>query len=68
MVGLSFWNRPAEELYGWREEEAIGQDRAAYCRDQSPKPLEEIESDLVQNWTMGRPDSCTPRETAIRLS
>ncbi len=43
------WNRSAAELYGWRKEEAIGRISHDLLQTRFPKPLEEIESELVRN-------------------
>ena len=46
---INFWNHSAEKLYGWRKEEAIGRVSHDLLQTQFPKPLEEIESELVRN-------------------
>ena len=46
---INFWNHSAEKLYGWRKEEAMGRVSHGLLQTQFPKPLEEIESELVRN-------------------
>src|SRR5215510_1548506 len=46
---INFWNRSAEKLYGWRGEEAVGKVSHDLLKTQFPKPLVEIESELVRN-------------------
>ena len=39
---ITFWNRAAEDLYGWKEEEAIGKISHELMRTSFPAPLEKI--------------------------
>jgi colanic acid/amylovoran biosynthesis glycosyltransferase len=48
---IDVWNRRAEELYGWKKDEAVGRVSHNLLRTQFPKPLEEIDRELAQNGT-----------------
>jgi PAS domain S-box-containing protein len=50
---IRFWNRGAEELYGWTGGEAIGQVSHVLLRTQHPMPLVDFEALLQreQQWT-----------------
>ncbi|HLZ28581.1 MAG TPA: EAL domain-containing protein [Chloroflexota bacterium] len=49
---ISFWNRGSEELYGWPKGDVLGRTPQAILQTQFPRPLAEINAELVrtQRW------------------
>lgn len=45
---IRYWNRGAEQLYGWLREEAVGQAAQHLLQTQFPRPIEEIEAELAR--------------------
>ena len=45
---ITYWNRGAQELYGWRAEEAIGKRSHVLLRTVFPAPLDDIAADLLR--------------------
>ncbi|MDQ3707390.1 MAG: ATP-binding protein [Chloroflexota bacterium] len=46
---IIFWNRGAEELYGWSQTEALGRVSFALLQTQFPQPLADITAELLNN-------------------
>lgn len=50
---VSYWNKGAERLYGWKSDEVLGKFTHDILRTEFPKPLEKIKHDVLHegSWT-----------------
>jgi PAS domain-containing protein len=55
---ITYWNRGAQELYGWTAKEAIGKRAHEFLQAVLPAPVEEIRAELLHS---GRWDGETSR-------
>ncbi|MHB8896796.1 MAG: PAS domain-containing protein, partial [Candidatus Geothermincolia bacterium] len=46
---ILFWNAGAEEMLGWKREEAIGKEQSSLLETEFPLPLDEVEEILLQD-------------------
>ncbi|MBR0908118.1 PAS domain S-box protein [Bradyrhizobium liaoningense] len=44
---ITYWNRGAEELYGWRREEAIGKVEHLLLKTEFPEPIQDLRQTLA---------------------
>ena len=49
---ITFWNRGAEKLYGWRRQEVLGKPIHEILESELPQPLDEIKKQVLRdgNW------------------
>ncbi|NDZ14563.1 PAS domain S-box protein [Variovorax sp. WS11] len=47
-ASITYWNRGAEQMYGWTAEEALGQSAPELLKTLSAVPLEQIESQVLR--------------------
>ena len=61
---ITYWNRAATELYGWRREQAVGRKAAELLQTEFPVPFDDDHGRARRAPDAGRASWCTPRATA----
>ena len=51
---ITYWNRAAEEFYGWTAQEAVGHVSHQLMQTVFPAPLEHIQAELLSTGSLGR--------------
>jgi PAS domain S-box-containing protein len=46
---ITYWNRAAQELYGWTAEEALGKHSNQLLQTEFPIPIDEVRANLLRN-------------------
>lgn len=46
---ITYWNRGAEELYGWTAQQAVGRNAHELMRTAFPVPIDEVKTELLQS-------------------
>lgn len=55
-----WWNQAAEQLYGWTEEEVLGQVSHDVLQTELPAPIGQIQAIVLQIQARSRPSCCFP--------
>src|SRR5260221_4047693 len=64
---ITFWNRRAEERFGWTAAQAAGQVAHSLLRTRFPKPLPEIKADLATTGSWEGEVAHTTRDGQVLL-
>jgi len=65
---ITYWNRGAQELYGWTAEDAIGKRAHELLRSVFPAPIEEIHAELLSGRWAGELQKSRSDGTQVTVS